>query len=67
MVQRRGKTVDIFLIWKKRHVKNNKIARLKTDKKENPITDSDILTECKRFYTELYTTSVSITSSDEIN
>ena len=49
------KNTKYFLTLEKRHFKQGTISQLKTNDNDFITTDKDILTECKSFYEQLYT------------
>ena len=49
------KNTKYFLTLEKRHLKQGKISQLKTNDNDFITTDKDMLTECKSFYEQLYT------------
>ena len=49
------KNTKYFLTIEKRHFKQGTISQLKTNDNDFITTDKEILTECKSFYEQLYT------------
>ena len=49
------KNTKYFLTLEKRHFKQGTISQLKANDKDFITTDEEILTECKSFYEQLYT------------
>ena len=52
------KTLNTFLIWKRRHCKQGTITQLKVNDNDLIFTDKEILKECESFYQDLYSCKV---------